>query len=368
MRSAVVPGLVLLGLAVGLFQPGPALAQDGRDFIRVIGRPETLVYAAAAAEALGRTARRKFPQLEQSSDEGARRTFCTSARDSPDIMLMAIIAGEGDGAICGGSVALLRLPLGRQVMVAYSAAGTAPFTLTREQLYRAIARELPRRGGDGSPDAGFERNPNQRWRDIAPDLPDVPIRLLVPPRRAVEWLTIEDLIMRPGCRAVPAVAALGALDQQAATQRCLARRTDAALVYADAQAYALKPEILPKPGEVALNERRYLGFVAGAVPLPIEGALADPATLDSGRYPLARDIVAVVKRSRLDAIPNLRNFLVEVTSPAAVGPGGYLLKAGLDPLPEMRRGRSALEANYALPGQPVASPPPAPGVDTNAMK
>jgi hypothetical protein len=224
-----------------------------------------------------------------------------------------------------------------------------------------MARELPRRDSDGTATARFERNPNQRWSDIAPGLPDAPIRLLLPPRRSVVWLAIEDLVMRPGCSAVPAIVALSRVDQQAASQRCLSRRTDAALVYADPALGDIAPRA-PAGTELALNELRFVP--AGVSVIAVEGALPDRTALASGAYQLARQVVAITKRNRLDGVPNLRDFLLELTSAAAAGPGGYLQRRGLDPLPDALLSQSNNLARYATPesvkrlqGRPVPTTP-----------
>ena len=73
------------------------------------------------------------------------------------------------------------------------------------------------------------------------------------------------------------------------------------------------------------------------------------AGLNAGRYPLARRLVAVIKVNRIETIPNLRNFVVELTSPAAGGAKGYLATLGVEPLPEDVLASSALKARYMRP-------------------
>ncbi len=338
---------LVIVLFIGLFcRIDAASAQDGRDYVRVIGRPETLAYAADVAEALVRNAQRKYPQLEQSSDEGAIRTFCTTVRDTPDLMLLPQAIEDARPVVCPSLEPLLNLPIGRQVFVVYSAPDAPEFRLTREILFRAMARELPRRDSEGAL-ASFERNPNLRWSEIDPSLPDVPIRLLLPPRRSVQWLAIEDLVMRPGCASIPAIAELALIDQQMASQRCLARRTDFSLNYADPSAASGSQARIPKGTELSLNELRFVP--EGMALVAVEGTIPDRAAIESGHYRMARQVVAVVKRNRLDAIPSLRDYLQEMTSPAAAGPGGYLQRSGLDPLSETVLRQSATQARFAMP-------------------
>lgn len=345
-RRAEIVLLAILACAGG---GRGARAQDDRDYMRIIGRPEVLIYAADVANALNRTARRKFPQIEQSSAEGARRTFCATLRDSPDVLIGPFASDQSVEKLCPNGEPLIGLPFGRQVFVLYSAPGGPVFTLTREQLFRALARELPRAGGTDAAETGFEPNLNKVWRDISPDLPDLPIRVLGPPRRALQWLTLEDLLMRPGCLAIPAIAALARIDQQAAEQHCLARRVDKAMVYADGERYNTNPAIVPKGTELAINERRAMQLMPDAVPQAVDGVQPNAEALDADQYPLARPLLAVVKIKRLDTIPNLRNFMTELLSPAASGPKGYLIHNGMDVLPESALRRSALKAQFARP-------------------
>ena len=339
--------LAIAAVAALVGSPG-ARAQDGRDYTRVIGRPEMLPYVAGVAAALNRTAARKFPAIEQSSAEGARRSFCTQLRDSPDVMVIPVPADIDPEHICGNNEPLVALPFGRQVFTLYTAPDGPSIALTREQFYRAIARDLPRSDSAGA-EAVFEANPNKRWRDIGPGLPDLPIRMIGPPRRALQWLTIEDLVMRPVCLAIPSVAALARVDQQSAEQRCLARRFDDAIVYVDGAAYNIDPKIDPKGYELAINERRAMLLTQGAVPQAVDGQFPSFAGLNAGNYPLARRIVALIKVNRIDSIPNLRNFVVELTSPAAAGPKGYLTGIGIEPLPVDVLANSALKARFVRP-------------------
>lgn len=344
-RRVALAVMAVIGSVAGLCG---ARAQDDRDYMRVIGRPEVLVYAADVATALGKTARRKFPQIEQSSAEGARRTFCTKLRDSPDVMIVPLSIDKSADKLCDYSDPLLALPFGRQVFVLYTAPGAPRIALTREQIFRAVARELPRRGATGA-EGGFEPNPNKRWRDISPDLPDLPIRVLGPPRRAVQWLTWEDMLMRPACMALPAVKALAEIDEMAAEQHCLSRRVDQAMVYADGESYMVSPAIVPKGNELVINELRAMKLTPDAVPQPVEGIMPDADSLASGVYPLARPILAVVKVNRLDKIANLRAFVTELVSPAASGPNGYLARDGMDLLPEEMLRASSVRAQFAKP-------------------
>ena len=353
--KALLAVLLPLSCAAGAID---ARAQDDRDYMRVIGRPEVLAYPVAVSRELSASARRKYPQIEKSCEKGVKATFCATLRDSPDVVIGPFLPKDDPGRLCGPDEPLLALPFGRQVFVLYTAPGAPTYNLTLEQLYRAIARELPPKGSKNAAESGFEPNPNKTWRDISPDLPNIPIHILAPPRRALQWLTLEDLLLRPACFAMPAVKALADIDDSLAEQHCLSRRTDRAIEYADGEKYNANPALIPQGNDLALNERRAMLLMPGAVPQPIEDVVPTPESLDAGTYRLARPILAVVKRKRLDSIPNLRTFIIELMSPAASGPSGYLRRYGMDTLPEGLLGLSYLKAQFAT-SDPPKRPDPA---------
>lgn len=347
LRPLLLAVLVAL-CSVALLKGRPAWAQDDRDYMRVIGASEMLVYAAEVATKLSEQAQRKFPQIEQSSGEGARRSFCASLRDSPDMLIAPFGFDQSPEEICGPNESLLALPFGRQVFVLYAAPGGPKFNVTHGQLFRAIVRELPRDIDSDSPEGGFRPNPYQRWSEISPDLPDIPIRVLGPPERTPQWLTMESLLMRPACFEMPAIKALAKVDEATAESHCLSRRGGPVMSFAEGAKYNAKPEIVPKGTELALNERRAMLLTKDMVPLPIDGVEPDSSNLDANRYFLARPLVAVTKVSRLDQIPNLRNFIRELVSARASGPRGYLaLGVGMDTLPDTALSKSALRAEFA---------------------
>ncbi len=357
-RGAIFILAVALFLGVPL-QDGAAI--EGRDYVRVIGAPEVLPYPAAVANVLAQGARRKFPQIEQAAENGALAEFCGKKLDSPDVLIIPVRDDlPSNTQFCTTRLDLLVLPFGRQVVTLYTAATATPFALTRDQLYRAIAAQLPRRDATGlSPDM-FGPNPNMRWRDISPDLPDEPIRLVGPPQRSVFWLIVEDLLMRPACLEHPKVAELFQLDEALALRPCLSRRSDAAMAYVDGAAYNASPRITPRGSEIVINDRRAMLLSPEATMLAINDVVPNDEALGARRYVLSRQITAVVRADRMGSVPNLREFVREITSPAAAGPRGYLAVAGLDPLPRNALSESALAATLTRPAAPPRDDKPAP--------
>jgi phosphate transport system substrate-binding protein len=65
----------------------------------------------------------------------------------------------------------------------------------------------------------------------------------------------------------------------------------------------------------------------------------DPTTdtIQSKKYPMARDMFVYVKKNHVGVVPGIAEFVAEYTSEASFGDDGYLEKKGLVPLPKAER-------------------------------
>ena len=69
----------------------------------------------------------------------------------------------------------------------------------------------------------------------------------------------------------------------------------------------------------------------------VEGAAPTFDAIARGDYPISRPLYFYVKKAHVDGIPGIREYLMEFTSPQAMGEDGYLSDKGLIPLPEPER-------------------------------
>ncbi len=230
-----------------------------------------------------------------------------------------------------------------------------PFVLSRRAMYLALAARVPATddslASDRNPLATtFVPNRFTRWSQIDSHLPDIPIRILAPPAQSIEWWSINDIVMRDGCRAVKPVAAIERIAPPLYGSLCYNRRTDGVIVYARGQDYADNPIVQPvQPNDVAIGPLQMLERSKLSQALPVEGVLPSPGTIISGKYPLSRVVSLYVKPEKYSIVPGLQQYVIEMTSPSAVGPDGYLTHLGLIPLPELELREIGVAARYSTP-------------------
>jgi phosphate transport system substrate-binding protein len=98
------------------------------------------------------------------------------------------------------------------IVIANSKAGP-DFDITKAELYRALAMELP--DGEG----GFVPNPYKSWNEVSPSLPDEPILVFGPPPTSGTRDAFVELGMEHGALEDPQMAVLREQDETAFLQR-----------------------------------------------------------------------------------------------------------------------------------------------------
>jgi phosphate transport system substrate-binding protein len=241
-----------LALAAALLSAMPAAAREVPWLVAVPA-------SAEAARTLGGPAAR----IDVADDEEAAVTaYCRGlGAHVPDALLLTRRLLDRERRHCA-TEAIETEPARVLGIVGLGIDGPLP-DLTRTQLWRALAREVP---ADGK----LEPNRTRRWREVDPDLPDRPIafRLEAPPG------LVGALILSVGCLGAPGSAKL---DQP---RLCTALRTD----------------LPPSPDPVVIGPLRPGG-------LSVEGVSPTDTEVAAGRYPLTRRVYLYLKQPHLPGIP-----------------------------------------------------------------
>jgi len=98
--------------------------------------------------------------------------------------------------------------------------------ITREQIFRALAKELPNDKGE------MVANPNKTWADVDPSLPNIKIEVLGPPPTSGTRDAFVEIAMEGGAKKIEALAALRKEDKKAFKKVAHAIREDGAYVEA----------------------------------------------------------------------------------------------------------------------------------------
>ncbi len=224
---------------------------------------------------------------------------------------------------------IMEIPIGYDGIVLAHRRGLPSPSITLQQLWLGLAKEVPQNGR-------LVPNPCTRWRQVSSSLPDWPIRVIGPPPSFGTRNSFVEMAMSAGCQAVPEMRAIA--DTARRRSICSTMREDEGWTDAGENDDTVVRLILEgEPGVLGVfgygTLQANTQWIEG---LAIEGVQDEPETIANGRYPFARPLFFYVKRPNLEQLPGLKAFLAEYLSDRAMGPEGYLVQLGLVPLEPAR--------------------------------
>ena len=327
--------LALAATAAVVFST-PAGAQSGRDYVYVVGSSTVYPFATVVAERFGRGTEFKTPKIESTGSGGGLKLFCDGVGvDYPDITnsSRAIKSSEVETCASNGVTEIIEVKIGYDGIVFANSISSPTVELTREQIFLALAKQVP-----GDADGELIDNPYEKWSDIAPNLPAAKIEVLGPPPTSGTRDAFVELAMEGGCKATPWIAALKKSDKNRYKSICHTIREDGAFVEAGENDNLIVQKLQANPSAFGIfgfsfldqNMEKVKGSLVDGV-APTFDAIAD------GAYPVSRPLFFYAKKAHVDVIPGLRGFLREFTSERAWGEEGYLSDRGLIPMPDEER-------------------------------
>jgi phosphate transport system substrate-binding protein len=324
----------------------PATA-GARDQIRVVGSSTVYPFATVVAEQFGRGGKFKTPIVESTGTGGGLKLFCAGAgTDTPDVANASRRIKASEVEQCGknGVAPVTEVKIGYDGLVLAHSKKAAGFDLTRRQIFLALAKEIPGKGG------ALVANPNKTWKDVDASLPARKIEVMGPPPTSGTRDSFNELAIEAGCKTFPELAGLEASDNARYKKVCFAIREDGAYVEAGENDNLIVQKLVANANALGVFGYSFLDqnqdTIAGN---KIEGVVPDFDDIASGKYPLSRAIYIYVKNSHVASIPGLREYVNEFASEKAVGEYGYLVDKGLIPAPKDERDRFRAAAANLTP-------------------
>ena len=309
-------------------------AAEARDQIRIVGSSTVFPFATAVAEEFGKTTDNKTPVVESTGSGGGLKLFCAGVGvDHPDITNASrrIKSSEVERCAGNGVTDITEVKIGYDGIVLANSKATERFSITLQQLFLALAKDVPS-------DGGMVANPNQTWSDIDPSLPATRIEVLGPPPTSGTRDAFVELAMEGGCKTFPAIEALKKKDKKAYKAICHAIREDGAFVEAGENDNLIVQKLEANPNALGIFGYSFLeqnrDKVQGST---IDGVEPDFDTISDGDYPVSRSMYFYVKKAHVGVIPGIEEYVATFTDEDAWGPYGYLADKGLIPLPDADR-------------------------------
>lgn len=315
--------------------------------IRIVGSSTVSPFSTSVAEQFGALYPFPTPIVETTGTGGGFQAFCKGiGPEEPSVTNASRQVKPTELALCleAGVTEISEIKIGYDGIVLANAKNAPTFDLTKEQIYRALAAQLPYGSG------GWVDNPNRRWSDISADLPDLPIRVSGPPPTSGTRDAFVEIALETGALALPELVALKQGDPDAFKRRAHTIRNDGAWIDSGENDSSIVQTLLGDEANIGVlgfsfleqNLDRLKGASVGGVP-------PEFARIASGDYGISRSMYLYVKVQNASLVPGLEAFLSEFTSEDAWGMEGYLLDKGLIPLPEAARMAEREEALQMTP-------------------
>ena len=305
-----------------------ATTAEARDQIRVVGSSTVFPFTTAVAERFAQSTDFRAPVVESTGTGGGFKLFCAGiGAQHPDISNASrkIKQSEIETCAANGVREITEVKVGYDGIVLANSKQTEPVELTREQIWLALAKEVPVNDAIGP-------NPYTRWSQIDPSLPDTKIEVLGPPPTSGTRDALVELVMEKACESFPEVTAL---DKDRMEQVCKTMREDGAFIEAGENDNLIVQKLQANADAFGIFGFSFLDQnadkIQGAL---IEGVEPTYDNIADGSYPVSRPLFIYVKNAHVGVVPGIQEFVEEYTSDRAMGEFGYLADKGLIALPE----------------------------------
>ena len=297
---------------------------SARDQIKIVGSSTVYPYATVVAEKFGKSGKFKTPVIESTGTGGGMKLFCAGVgTQHPDITNASRAIKSKEKALCAknGVKDIVEIIVGNDGISFAHSVKAKNIDFTKEQLWRALAHDVDVNGK-------VVANPYKKWSDIDKSLPNVGIKIMVPPPTSGTRDAWNSLVMGKGC-SKGFKTAMG----DKAKKGCAKLREDGLAIEAGENDTLIVNKLAADPEMFGLFGYSYLVANKDKIKAAkIEGKLPSLASIQDYSYPIARPLFFYVKKSHVGVVPGIKEFLAEFTAKGTMGPKGYLTDIGLVPL------------------------------------
>lgn len=320
--------------------PGPAAAYSTA--IPVVAQRD--LYPFAVASLSGRSVRLRAKDSKDVFDG-----MCAGAATSPDPNIIETTRRITADQRCSRENhrrEIVELQVGYQAIVLARSKLYGPLNLSARDLYLALAKRVP---NPEQPDQLID-NPYTTWNQVDPALPYDNIHVYGPARNSPEGKLAGALLLNAGCNTFPALVALRDRDPAMLETTCQQLRTDKAYEEISLNGFNYPDALNIAPTALAVTTLAIFPYLQDRlIANPIDGVVADTATLAAQSYPASRLIYLYASKFDIESSFGVVNALMAMLSPPpATDPRtgaslwGFVEAAGAE-RPTTRKAFEALE-------------------------
>ncbi|MEP9372897.1 substrate-binding domain-containing protein [Mesorhizobium sp. KR1-2] len=327
----------LMASAAALALSASAGIAAARDQIQVAGSSTVLPYAKIVAENFGETFTNfKTPVVESGGSGAGIKEFCKGVGENTiDIANSSRKIKEDELKSCAeaGVKDIQEVRIGYDGIVFATDINGPDWALTPTDVYKALAAQIV-------VDGKLVDNPNTKWNQVNPNLPDWDIAAYIPGEKHGTREVFEEKLLSAGCKATGALDAIKAAgqDDKAAAKTCVAVRKDGKAVDIDGDYTETLARIASNKTGVGVFGLAFYENNADKLKVAtVEGIVPSTETIAKGEYPVSRPLFFYVKKAHLGVVPGLKEYVDFFLDDQMIGPDSPLAEYGLVSAPEAER-------------------------------
>jgi len=324
---------ILTASAAALALAASAGYAAARDQVQIAGSSTVLPYAKIVAESFGETfSNFKTPVVESGGSGAGIKEFCKGVgEDTIDIANASRPMNDKEKQSCvdAGVKEIQEVKIGYDGIVFATDIKGPDWALQPKDIHDALAAKL-------IVDGKLVDNPNTKWNQVNPNLPDWDIAAYIPGEKHGTREVFETKLLEAGCDKDALTAAGVAKEDLFKT--CVGVRKDGKAVDIDGDYTETLARIdSNKTGVGVFGLAFYENNADKLKVATVGGIVPSTETISAGSYPVSRPLFFYVKKAHLGVVPGLKEYVEFFLDDQMVGPESPLAEYGLVAAPDAER-------------------------------
>ena len=317
-----------------------SVSASARDQIKIVGSSTVYPFTSYVAEEFKAVTGNPTPVVESTGTGGGMKLFCAGdGLDTPDFTNASRPIKADEFAICvkNGVTDITGMMVGFDGIAIAQSKSNGEFALTKEQLFLALADEVP--GKDGK----LMKNPYKTWNEIDAKLPNRKITVYGPPTTSGTRDSFDEMVMEAASKKFDAYG-----DKKG---KYKAIRQDGGFVPAGENDNLIVQKLTKDTAAFGIFGYSFLeengDKVNGAT---VDGIAPTSENISSGKYPISRSLVIYAKNSHRGKVKGIEEVFKLYVDDKMVGQKGVLKTIGLVPMTsdELKKVQAAVLAKTKL--------------------
>lgn len=299
-----------------------------RNYIQIVGSSTVYPFMAVIAETFGRETKFKTPIIESTGTGGGFKLFCSGVGyEFPDFVNASRVVKKSELEKCAqNNITLGEIKIGYDGIVLANSVSGVKYNLSTEHIFLALAEKIPNSKGE------LVNNFYKKWREIDKNLPDIAIKIYGPPSTSGTRDAFVELVMISVCdKNLTMVNKYP--DKDLRHKKCQIIRSDGVFVEAGENDNLIVQKLKNDHDALGIFGYSFLQENKNVIQsAQINNVLPNLSNIIAGRYKISRPLYIYYKKSHLNLIMGMREFIAEIVNKNTLGTNGYLLQTGLIPL------------------------------------